>query len=210
MGRPSNTTQRRGQIIKAFVKVVAKQGYDGATISEIAQKAGLAQGLVHYHFKNKLEILLAALELITAEHQARLDVRLAACAEDPSAEVAAFIDVHLGLGAHSSPDALGCWVIIGAEAIRQKEVRQAFEAALEAMAERLRLIIERGIKARSFDCDDAGAAAAALLATIEGYFVVAGSARAIIPSGSAARSTVAMAEGLLKPSKRLRLPKVSS
>jgi len=170
MGRPSNTGERRQQIVKAFVKVVAKQGYDGAPICDIAERAGLSQGLVHYHFKNKLEILLAALEWIIAEHQALLDERLASYGQGPSAELAAFIDVHLG-------------------------------------ATRLRAIIERGVKAKAFDCDEPGAAAAGLLSTIQGYFVVAGSARTVIPSGSAARSTISMAEGLLKPAKRLRLPK---
>ncbi len=205
MGRPSNTALRRVQIVKAFIKVMAKQGYDGAPISEIAVKAKLSQGLVHYHFKNKLEILLAALEWIVSEHDARLDAMVAGT---PSEEVAAFIDVHLGTGAHANAEALGCWVIIGAEAIRQKEVQVAFEAALESIGARLRAIIVRGVKAKAFECDHAGAAAAALLSTIQGYFVVASSARALIPSGSAAACTVLMAEGLLKSSKPIRLPKV--
>lgn len=205
MGRPSNTTERRVQIVKAFIKVMAKQGYDGTPISDIAVKAKLSQGLVHYHFKNKLEILLAALEWIVAEHTARLDAMVAGT---PSEEVAAFIDVHLGTGAHANAEALGCWVVIGAEAIRQKPVQVAFEAALESISTRLEAIISRGVKSKAFRCADARAAAAALLSTIQGYFVVASSARALIPSASAAACTVLMAQGLLEPSKPIRLPKV--
>jgi len=62
MARPSNTDQRREQITRALQAVMAKKGYDRASISEIAAAAGLAAGLVHYHFDSKLEILLAVLD----------------------------------------------------------------------------------------------------------------------------------------------------
>lgn len=207
MGRPSNSTERRSQIISAFIKVMAKRGYEGASVSEIAAKAKLAPGLVHYHFEAKLEILLAALDLIVSEHSQRLDAALADCAGKPAAEVAAFINVHVGTGSHSKPESLACWVLIGAEAMRLKEVKGPFEAALESLAKRLRKVITGGVRDKVFDCEDPRAAAAAILAAIQGYFVVASSARAVIPRGSAAASLVAMANGLLSPTKPIRLPR---
>jgi TetR/AcrR family transcriptional repressor of bet genes len=49
--------------------------------------------------------------------------------------------------------------------------------------------------------DAIDAAASALVATIQGYFVLAATARSLIPKGSAASSTKKMAEGLLRPAR---------
>ena len=38
MGRPSNTDERRAQIAEGLLSVMAKHGYDGATIQRIAVK----------------------------------------------------------------------------------------------------------------------------------------------------------------------------
>lgn len=44
---------RSGAILDAAEQVFALSGYQGATMREIAQRAGVAQGLIHYHYKNK-------------------------------------------------------------------------------------------------------------------------------------------------------------
>lgn len=200
MPRASNTDERRRQIARAFVKVMAHHGYDGASIAEVARRAKLAPGLVHYHFENKLEILLAATRELLAEHAGLLDAELrraAGATGDPAAELAAFLDVHLGLGAHSNPDALAFWVQLGGEAQRQRKVRAELAAALGATAERLTEILRRGAARRVFRCADPAAAAAALLALVEGYFSLATTARPLVPAGSAAGCAARMAEGLL-------------
>jgi len=40
-------------ILDAAEQVFADSGYDGTALREIAGKAGVAQGLIHYHFDNK-------------------------------------------------------------------------------------------------------------------------------------------------------------
>jgi TetR/AcrR family transcriptional repressor of bet genes len=199
MPRPSNTDQRRSQIAGALIKVMARHGYDGASVAGIAKAARLTPGLVHYHFGSKQEILLAALAELVARHDARLAARVEAAGDDPIAEVAAFIDVHLGLGADADPEALACWILLSGEALREPKVRAGFHQALAGMIVRLEAIIARGITERAFACSAAAPAATALLATIQGYFVLAATARPLIPRGSAAASTKAMAEGLLRP-----------
>lgn len=203
MPRPSNTEERRAQITAALIEVMARRGYDGAAISDVARAAGLTAGLVHYHFKNKQEILLAALDDLVSRHQQRLEARLAEEGDDPAAALAAFIDVHLGLGADADPEALACWILLGGEAVRDGKVRTAMAAAMEGMVARLARIIQDGVEARVFTCEDIDAAASALVATIQGYFVLAATARATIPRGSAAISTKRMAEGLLRPARPL-------
>jgi TetR/AcrR family transcriptional repressor of bet genes len=197
MSRPSNTDERRDQITGALIKVMASRGYDGASINEIAKAAGLTSGLVHYHFKNKQQILLAALSELVARHERRLDEALTSASSSAAAQVATFIDLHLGLGANAAPDELACWILISGEALRQPAVQRDFTDALAGLTKRLESIIDAGCGSGSFARANASEAAAAIVATIQGYFVLAAVSPALIPRGSAYRSTLRMAEGLL-------------
>lgn len=209
MPRATNTAERRAEIVDALIAVMAKRGYDGASIAEVARRARLTPGLVHYHFDNKLEILVEAVRVLGARHAQGLETALAAHA-DPLAQLAAFVDVHLGLGAAANPEALACWVLVCAEALRERRIRGEVERVLAGLTGRLAGILRSGHAARRLACPDPEAAAAALVATIHGYFTVAAIARDAIPSGTAARCTLRMAEGLVRPKRPLRLPKEAS
>jgi TetR/AcrR family transcriptional regulator, transcriptional repressor of bet genes len=202
MSRLPNTETRRAQIVDALASAMAKHGYDGASVADIARRARLAPGLVHYHFKHKLEILIELVRTLEAAHMAALDTALAAT-DDPGDQLVSFLDVHLGLGAHADARALACWVLATSEALRDKRVRVEIERVLRALTDRARAIIDRGVAGGVFACEDPAAAAAALVALIQGYFTVAASARDLIPSGSAAASALRMATGLLRPRRRL-------
>jgi TetR/AcrR family transcriptional repressor of bet genes len=201
MARPSNTDERRAQITGALLRVMARRGYDGASVADIARAARLTPGLVHYHFDNKREILLAALADLVTRHRVRLDARLAEAGDDPAAQAEAFIDFHLGLGADADPEALACWILLSGEALRDAKVRDAFAHALQGMVARIGAVIARGVELRAFACDAVDAAASALVAVIHGYFVLAATARDVIPKGTAASSAKRMAEGLLRPAR---------
>src|SRR5262249_1587440 len=135
-----------------------------ASVADIARAARLTPGLVHYHFENKREILLAALRDLVARHDADLAAHLAEAGGDPAVEVAAFIDFHLGLGATADPDALACWILLSGEALRDGKVRTELEKALEGIAARIAEIIRRGVERRLFACGSPEAAAGALVA----------------------------------------------
>ena len=199
MPRPSNTDERRRQIALGLRRTMARKGYDGASVADVARAARLTPGLVHYHFKDKLEILLAVLDGLVEEHEARLDRAVADAGADAAAALAAFLDVHLAVGPRADPEALACWNILGTEALRQPRVGRAFARSLRGLRDRLLAIIAAGLAEGSFRTSEPEAAAAALLATIEGYFVVAATARDLIPRASAARAARAMATGLLSP-----------
>jgi TetR/AcrR family transcriptional regulator, fatty acid metabolism regulator protein len=48
---------RRRQILDAAIRVFAEQGYNGCRVSDIADKAGVAYGLVYHYFKSKDQVL---------------------------------------------------------------------------------------------------------------------------------------------------------
>src|SRR5688572_24235760 len=111
MPRPSNTDTRRRQITGALRRVMARQGYERASVADIAAAARLAPGLVHYHFESKLDILLALLDELAAEHHERLGAALDAAGASPRARLAAFIDFHLSTRS-ADPEALACWITL--------------------------------------------------------------------------------------------------
>jgi TetR/AcrR family transcriptional regulator, transcriptional repressor of bet genes len=197
MARPSNTAQRRQQITAGLARLMAAKGYDGASIADVARAARLTPGLVHYHFQSKLEILLAVVVDLGEKHAEALEQALGRVHGDVEAELDAFIDVHLAVGKSSDPKQLACWIAIGAEAIRQPLVRARYQEILEFLTSRLEHIVRAGVSCGKFHSSDPRAAAVAIVAAIQGYFCIAGSARTLIPAHSAAPHVKAMARGLL-------------
>ncbi|MGC4093877.1 MAG: TetR/AcrR family transcriptional regulator [Polyangiaceae bacterium] len=202
MARPSNTAQRRREITAGLQRVMAQNGYDGASIADVARAARLTPGLVHYHFRSKLEILQALLGELGESHLSALDAALGSASSDPERALDIFIDRHLATGRSANPEQLACWIAIGAEAIREPAVREPYQAILEALTKRLEAIVKRGVAAGVFTSRSPRSAAVAILAVIQGYFGIAGAARSLIPAHSAAPQVKAMARGLLAPRKK--------
>ncbi|MBE0577427.1 MAG: TetR/AcrR family transcriptional regulator [Desulfuromonadales bacterium] len=59
---------RRETLLDAAIALFAEKGYNGTSTSEIVEKAGVAQGTLFYHFKNKEGMLLTILENILNEY----------------------------------------------------------------------------------------------------------------------------------------------
>ncbi len=56
------TEERRTQILEAAAEIFSDHGYQGATIRQIADRAGLAEGTIYLYFSSKRDLLLAAWE----------------------------------------------------------------------------------------------------------------------------------------------------
>lgn len=200
MSRKSNKEARRQQIVNALHSLLGPLGYDGASVQLIARRAGLAPGLVHYHFGNKEEILLAVLAQLEARLEQRLPTELEPRGEplaDAWASVDAWIDAHLALGEGSDAASVAAWVTLGAEALRKPSLQEAYEAAVNRDLDRATPLIGAVLAAQGADPSQARTIAVGLLAAIEGCYRLAAAAPAAVPSGFAAPSVRAMARGLL-------------
>jgi AcrR family transcriptional regulator len=51
--------ERKKQILQAATRVFAAKGFEGATISDIADEAGVAEGSIYNYFKNKNDLLIS-------------------------------------------------------------------------------------------------------------------------------------------------------
>lgn len=197
-GREGPKAERQGQMVRAMLEVVAERGYDGASVAEVARRAGLAPGLVHYYFRDKLALALALVEFLGEVAAEREAARLALAPEGGRA--LAIVDAYLARGAGAAPAVMACWVALGAEAVRRPEVREAYGRVLSEGASRLgALLCLDGISTPASARRDA----AALVAAIQGYFQLSIAAPALVPEGSAAESVRAMLEGLRGASVRV-------
>ena len=59
-----HSTSTREKILQAAFTVLSRQGYENTSIKDIAEEAGVATGLVHYHYKSKQQLVLAVLEFV--------------------------------------------------------------------------------------------------------------------------------------------------
>jgi AcrR family transcriptional regulator len=63
-GRSAET---RRQLVQAAISTLKEEGYAGASARAIAQRAETNQGLIFYHFGSVANLLLAALDAVSAE-----------------------------------------------------------------------------------------------------------------------------------------------
>ncbi len=199
MGRPSNASARRAQIVEATVRVMARAGFDGASVQAIASEAGLSAGLVHHHFSSKAEILHALPEHLEALLQARLE-RLSTREAGAWGRLDAWIDAHLDLGDGAHPDAAAAWVWLGAHALKDSRLRELYRDVVERRRATLERLL-RDVAREQRVSIDAVALSVTTLATIEGYYQLAASTD-LVPTGSAARSLRDTLRRLLDPEPR--------
>ena len=181
-------------------RAMAGRGYEKASVAAIAREAGLTAGLVHYHFASKQEILLALLDRLAGIWRGRA-ARLTA--ESPRERVGVLLDAWLALDGSSDRDAVACWVALGAEAIRQPEVRVPYERAVHAAHAALEDAVRACLEAERRSIVESGAIAAGLMAGISGFMQLGVATPAVIPSGAAARTLRAMAFGAIDAQPKL-------
>lgn len=72
-GRPTSpgTEGTRQALVAAAVDALRDEGFSGASAREIARRAGCNQGLVFYHFGSVTNLLLAALDSVSAARRDR-------------------------------------------------------------------------------------------------------------------------------------------
>lgn len=193
MSRKPNSEQRRTEIVAALLVVLAEQGYEKATIQAIAKQAKLTPGLIHYHFKTKAEILLALIASLTEIFRLRYK-SFADSATSPEQKLHAYFRARLAKGEGANPEAVAAWVVIGAEAVRQVEVRQMYQAAITAELSLVQQLLKECFIAKGKRSTSTPQVAAAVLSLMEGSFQLSSAAEAVMPRGYAASTVIKLVD----------------
>ena len=71
MPRPHVEEERRQQILQATWHVIAVSGFRSLRVSDVAKRAGVSSGMIHYYFDGKHDLVKAAFERYYAHSMER-------------------------------------------------------------------------------------------------------------------------------------------
>ena len=130
---------RRLQILRAAAKVIARKGFQGTTLADVAKAAKVSTGMINHYYANKLAMLVDALVHVSEGFQAR-NRKAMDLAPTARAKLRAMIEV--GLGGRSPEERQGhrIWIMAIAESLTAPalnrvivERRRLFRAQLAQM-----------------------------------------------------------------------------
>jgi AcrR family transcriptional regulator len=151
----SSADQRREQMLRAALEVIAERGYPETRITDVAKQAGTSAALVIYYFKTRDQLLTEAIRFSEA---GRLE------------EIVAMTCLP-----ETDPDVPGSWLLwldLWAQAARNPgvaAVRQKFD---ERWRETIRDLVREGQDAGEFGSVDAEDFAVTLSAMLDGLAVL--------------------------------------
>jgi AcrR family transcriptional regulator len=77
----------KAAILRAAVEVMGEDGYEGASIRDMAARAGVSVAALYYHFPSKLDLLREFLDEAYDVTLARIERRLARVPDEPAARL---------------------------------------------------------------------------------------------------------------------------
>jgi len=149
MARPQQDPQARiNEILDAADQLFFTKGYHTTTISDIAQKMGVAQGMLYYYFKSKEDVL----EMLLDRHVSSLiaEIKNIICLTNSPAEKIA-LTASAALHRASYKDVLLLSMLYDAQNLQLKE--KLFRQLELALSPWLLEIIKEGISNQDFCVD---------------------------------------------------------
>src|SRR5262245_61615652 len=159
--------QRRQELIRATIAVIARHGYSGTTVARVAQKAHVSTGLMNFHFDSKDRLFRATFAHLSEEYDLVWQRNLAAADPAPEARIAAMIASHFDRRIFTR-DKLAVWFAFWSDA----ELRDRYRAAATRVERRYIAALEAEIR-HLISAGEAKSVTAALSAMIDGYWLQA-------------------------------------
>jgi AcrR family transcriptional regulator len=140
--------ERRADLARAAVKVIDREGIEGATLREIAKEAGYSTGIIGHYFGSRNDVLVAALGY---------------CMASATGRMASVGEAHRGLkSVHEMAAELlpldrtrsrenRIWLLYGAEALIARRLRKEYQAHDGRLRALLRGALEQAIEDGELD-----------------------------------------------------------
>jgi len=161
--REEQRQRTRRAILDAGCALMARQGYDGTNVGQIARQVGVAHGTVYYHFSDKRAVLLAVL----GEFFAQVQTMLAAWAvtSDTGPEAAERFGHAVARLLHDNRDVA---LILRNESHSQDpQIRGVIQGAFAAVLQHIERALQHGIELGSVRPLDVRIAALAQLGMLK-------------------------------------------
>lgn len=164
--RTSLADLRRGEIVDAAIRVLARAGVEGLTMRGLAAELDVSTGTITHWFATKDDVLAATLDVVAERVGDRLDAALEGV-DDPR-------DTLLAIGEASVPDDVAerdeqiVWLELGTRATRVPELAARHAALYDGWRRRIERAVRRGQEDGSFRALDARRWARAYAALLDG------------------------------------------
>ena len=93
--RTASREARREQLIDATMKCIGRKGLGSMTLADVANEAGLSQGIVNLHFQSKDNLLTETLKTLANDYQAKFERTLARSGPHPAEKIQALMELDL-------------------------------------------------------------------------------------------------------------------
>ena len=160
-GAPGLRGQRREAILRSVGNVLRNSGSSSLTIQDIANELGMTKGNLYYYFKDKQDILYQC-------HMRCMDISLRALKQaataggTPAARLRILLTGHIhgvlddGFGSILQTDLESFW----------PEQRKQYVGRRDQLERGVRGLIEEGVRAGEFECDNVKLAGFAILGAV--------------------------------------------
>ncbi len=140
--------EREESILAAARHALAERGFEATRIADIARGAGVSTGTVHYYFKTKEDVLLAALRWANEIPYRRLEAALEE-ERDSVARLALLIDVTVPYPGWLREQYL-LWIELVSRVLRASDLRPESQKVGLRWRRYFREVIEEGERAGAF------------------------------------------------------------
>jgi TetR/AcrR family transcriptional repressor of bet genes len=106
--RTAPPAERRGQLIDATIRSIARHGLADTTIATVARAASLSQGIVNLHFRSKERLLTETLRFLADEYRNACQRAAAAAEQSPVTGLEAMVELDFS-PAICARDKLAVW-----------------------------------------------------------------------------------------------------
>lgn len=167
--KPDVSEERTAQIIEAATRVFAAKGFDGATMADIADAAGINKATIYLYFESKYGLIQAIAEALFTQEMVDLEA-----VRDMPGTATERLNRYYDVLIAEEAEVLPLMPIIYefyALGLRRDDVRAVIVSYLQKIASSLEAIIQEGVAAGEFAPTDARKAARALNAMMSGTFL---------------------------------------
>ena len=165
--RPSVERERRVQLTAAAARVIARKGYEAATLRDVADEAGTSTGTLNYYYHGKDELFAATLRAASERFQAELGAAVAS-ASSPRDKLVAMARAATP-ATPAGREGHAVWIDFWAQAARDASLRELNRRIYDRWRGEIAGIVREGQAEGSFAADaDPDAFARGYAAVIDG------------------------------------------
>jgi AcrR family transcriptional regulator len=160
---------RKRQLTEIAVEVIAELGYQQTTLAEIAKRAGITKGAIHYYFSSKQDLIQATIRWVSERAHAYFVPRVAIC-NTAAEKLHTFITASFEYMQHNRSYHVALVDLWGSYKT-QEEKKALHENEYRYDRRWLEGIILEGRKQGELKCDSPDSLATLILAMVDGVMV---------------------------------------